>query len=65
MALRWFADESVLGLGKLLSDVRDDVIYAGRPDLPEVPLGATDIAWMPVVAARGWVVFRRDRRIHT
>ena len=65
MTLRWFVDESALGLGKLLAAVRDDVIYTGHPDLPDVPLGATDLTWMPVVAARGWVVFRRDRRIHT
>lgn len=25
----------------------------------------TDEEWMPLVAAQGWVAFRRDRRIHT
>ncbi|MGH3790672.1 MAG: hypothetical protein ACRDRU_24210 [Pseudonocardiaceae bacterium] len=42
MALRWFVDESALGLGKLLASTRDDVIYAGHPHLPEIPLGTID-----------------------
>lgn len=65
MAPRWFVDESALGLGKLLARIRDDVVYAGHADLPDVPLGTLDVDWMPVIAARGLVAFRRDRRIHT
>ncbi len=65
MVLRWFVDESALGLGKLLASTRDDVIYAGHPDLPEIPLGTIDVGWMPIVAERNWVAIRRDRRIHT
>lgn len=65
MAARWFVDESALGVGKLLSRVRDDVVFVGQPDLPEIPLGALDVAWMPIVAQRDWVAIRRDRRIHT
>ncbi|PZS26178.1 MAG: hypothetical protein DLM61_18840 [Pseudonocardiales bacterium] len=65
MALRWFVDESALGLGKLLASTRDDVIYAGHPNLPEIPLGTSDVGWMPIVAERNWVAIRRDRRIHT
>ncbi len=62
---RWFADESVLGFGRLLARQRADVVFPGHPDLPNVALGATDEEWMPVVAARGWVAFHRDRRIRT
>lgn len=65
MAPRWFVDESALGLGKLLARVRDDVVFTGHPDVPEIPLGTLDVDWMPIVAARGWVAIRRDRRIHT
>jgi hypothetical protein len=65
VAPRWFVDESALGLGKLLARSRGDVVYAGHADVPEVPLGTPDIDWMPMVASRGWVAFRRDRRIHT
>lgn len=62
---RWFADESVLGFGKLLAGRRTDVVYPGHPALPEVALGALDIEWMPVVARLGLVAFHRDRRIRT
>ena len=65
MVLRWFVDESALGLGKLLARTRGDVIYAGHSDLPEIPLGTSDVGWMPIVAERNWVAIRRDRRIHT
>lgn len=65
MASRWFVDEIALGLGKLLSRARDDVIFVGHRDLPDIPLGTLDVTWMPIVAERGWVAIRRDRRIHT
>ena len=64
-ANRWFVDESALGLGKLLARNRDDVVYTGHPDVSDIPLGCLDVDWMPRVATRDWVVFRRDRRIHT
>jgi len=62
-ANKWFADESVLGLGKLLARERDDVTYPGHPASDGIAPGALDTEWMPFVAARGWVVFHRDRRI--
>ena len=63
--LRFFADESALGVGKALAILRDDVIHAGHPLLPEVPLGTVDPAWMPIVAKRGLVVICRDAKIRT
>src|SRR3954452_22999735 len=63
--IRWYADESVLGLGKLLAAQRDDVVYPGHAASPEIKPGALDVEWMPIVAQRGWVVFHRDRRIRT
>lgn len=62
---RWFADESVLGFGKLLARERVDVLYPGHPSLPAVALGALDVAWMPVVAELGLVAFHRDKHIRT
>lgn len=63
---RSFTDENTLGLGKLLRrSGRDDVLYPGHEDLPEVPLGTHDLDWMPVVASRGLVVLSRERRIRT
>ncbi len=49
-------DESALGLGKLLASTRDDVIFAGHPDLQEIPLGTIDVGWMPIVAERNLVI---------
>lgn len=62
----YFTDENTLGLGKLLRrNGRDDVLYPGHEDLPEVPLGALDLEWMPIVAARDLIVVTRDRHIRT
>lgn len=69
MAVRvpvYFTDENTLGLGKLLCRAgRDDVVYPGHEDLPEVPLGTPDLDWMPVIARRDLIVVTRDRRIRT
>lgn len=61
--LRFFADESALGVGKALAILRDDVIHTGHPLIPEVPIGTIDPEWMPVVARRGLVVICRDAKI--
>jgi PIN like domain len=64
-ALRFFVDESALGLGKALAVARTDVIHAGHPLIPEVPVGSLDPDWIPAVAARNLAVIARDRRIRT
>lgn len=64
-SLRFFFDESALGVGKALTIARTDVIHAGHTLIPEVPLGTIDPEWMPVVAQRGLVVFCRDARIRS
>ncbi|MHA7984313.1 PIN-like domain-containing protein [Rathayibacter sp. CAU 1779] len=62
----YFADENCLAFGKLLRrNGRNDVLYPGHEDLPEVPLGTADLEWMPVVGARAYVVITRDRHIRT
>ena len=62
----YFTDEHTLGLGKLLRrSGRDDVLYPGHEDLPDVPLGTLDLDWMPIVAERDLIVVTRDRRIRT
>jgi hypothetical protein len=62
----YFADENTLGLAKVLRrSGREDFLSPGHPDLPEVPLGALDLEWMPIVGERGFVVVTRDRRIRT
>ena len=62
----YFTDENTLGLGKLLHrSGRNDVLYPGHEDLPEVPLGTLDLEWMPVVCSRGLIVITRDKRIRS
>lgn len=63
--LRWFVDETSLGLGKMLAIARPDVVHPGHYNLPAVPTGTKDEAWMPEVAALGLVVISRDKRIRT
>ena len=73
MAVRFYIDADLLGVAKLLVQVRADVTYPGdtgglgpdhqhRPACPIRP-GAKDTEWIPTVAASGWVVVTRDRRI--
>lgn len=63
--LRFFVDETSLGLGKTLAMARKDVIHTGHPLIPEVPLGTLDPDWIPAVAERGLAVISRDRHIRT
>jgi hypothetical protein len=62
--LRWFVDQTSLGLGSAMALLRGDVIYPGhRRALPDIPEGCKDPVWMPVVAGLGLVVVSRDRHI--
>ena len=63
--LRFFVDESLMGIGKALAYARRDVIHTGHPLIPEAPPGALDIEWMPEVARRNLAVISRDRHIRT
>jgi hypothetical protein len=63
--VRFYVDESALGLGKALEAARKDTIHVGHKLIPECPFGILDPDWIPAVAARGLVVIGRDRRIKT
>jgi hypothetical protein len=63
--LRFFVDETSLGLGRGLAWLRADLVHTGHRLIPEVPLGSKDPVWMPAVAKRGLVVLTRDKRIRT
>jgi hypothetical protein len=63
--LRFFVDETSLGLGKALAIARKDVVHTGHPLLPDIPLGALDTEWIPAVALRSLAVISRDRHIRT
>ncbi len=63
--LRFFVDETSLGLGKALAVARKDVVHTGHPLVPDAPLGALDTEWIPAVARRDLAVISRDRHIRT
>jgi hypothetical protein len=44
--LRFYVDESALGLGKALEAARRDTIHAGHKLIPECPLGVLDPDWI-------------------
>lgn len=60
---RYFIDENLLGIGRLLAQVREDIVFPGHPDLPEIPLQTPDLDWLPLVGSFGWPVIMRDKRI--
>lgn len=61
-SVRFFFDESCLGIGKIVAQARADCVYPGHPRSPIGP-GDPDEDWIPVVAAREWVVVLRDKKI--
>lgn len=61
--IRFFFDESALGIGRVMAVARADCIFPGHDRSP-VQAGAGDVDWIPEVAARGWVGVVRDKRIH-
>lgn len=63
--LRFYVDESAVGLGKALAAARRDTIHVNHPLIPECPFGALDTEWIPAVARRNLTVIGRDKRIRT
>lgn len=63
--LRFYVDESALGLGKTLEAARRDTIHVGHRLIPECAVGALDTEWIQAVAARDLIVIGRDKRIRT
>lgn len=73
MAIRFYVDADLLGVAKILAEVRSDVTYPGDPggrsadgfDRPPCPVqpGNKDVDWLPKVARAGWIIISRDRHI--
>lgn len=73
MAIRFYLDADTLGLAKVIVKLRWDVTYPGDPGgtvkrhvREPCPITTTDVAdtaWIPVVAAEGWAIVSRDRKI--
>lgn len=72
-AVRFYVDADLLGLAKLLAQLRSDLTYPGdagtvikrreRPPCPIRSPSTPDPEWIPLVAARGWLIVTRDRHI--
>jgi PIN domain-containing protein len=71
--IRFYVDADLLGVAKILVQVRSDLTYPGDPGgvgadglnrsaCPVQP-GARDVDWIPHVAREGWVIISRDRHI--
>lgn len=71
--VRYYVDADMLGLGKLLVQVRNDVTYPGDPGgvlhkrrrepCPIVSPAVPDTEWIPVVTAHQWLIITRDSNI--
>jgi hypothetical protein len=71
--VRFYFDADVLGLAKVLVQVRADVTYPGdpggtlhrrtRPACPITTTAVKDDVWIPHVASLGWLIITRDSRI--
>ena len=74
VAPRYYVDEDVQALGKLLGQVKIDVTYVGdpgrvhnrreRPACDLVHRSDLDEDWIPRVAASGMLIITRDSQIH-
>lgn len=72
-AVRYYVDADLLGLAKILVELRSDVTYPGDPDgvihrkwrdpCPVTSPAVLDRDWLPMVAAENWLIITRDRRI--
>jgi len=71
--VRVYVDADLLGLGKTLAGLRNDVTYPGDPGTvihkrqrAPCPIPSPDVLdtdWIPRVAARGWLIITRDSMI--
>jgi hypothetical protein len=71
--VRFSFDADVLGLAKAINNLRPDITYPGdpggvvnkrwRPPCPIETTATPDVEWIPIVAARQWVIITRDSRI--
>lgn len=71
--VRFYIDADVLGLAKILVQIRNDVTYPGdpggivhkrsRPPCPITSPAAKDTVWIPKVTANDWLIITRDHNI--
>jgi hypothetical protein len=70
--VRFYFDEDVLGLAKVVAALRSEITYPGHPgDVVNkrvrpacvIASGVKDPLWIPVVANEGWLIVTRDSAI--
>jgi uncharacterized protein with PIN domain len=71
--VRFYIDADLLGLARVLAQLRSDVTYPGdpggvvhkrhRPPCPITSPAVKDDEWIPQVANYGWLIITRDRQI--
>jgi hypothetical protein len=63
-AVGFYVDEDLLPVGNAMMWTRTDVAVCGaRLVADELPLGARDLDWIPLVAAHGWIAVTGNDRI--
>jgi hypothetical protein len=72
-AVRYYVDADVLGLAKILVQVRNDVTYLGdpggvlfrraRPACVVTTPAVLDPVWIPEATRQGWLIITRDANI--
>lgn len=71
--VRFYFDADILGLGKLVAQLREDCTFPGdpgavihkrqRPPCPITSTTAKDTEWIPRISADGLLIITRDARI--
>ena len=72
--VQFYLDADVLGLAKILIQIRGDVTYPGDPGgkvkggrvraaCPVTDAATPDRVWIPETARQGWLIITRDRHI--
>jgi hypothetical protein len=71
--VRFYVDADIRGLGLILAGLRNDLTFPADPgavvhkrERPPCPITRTDVLdeeWIPLVAARGWLIISRDSKI--
>lgn len=71
--VRYYVDADVLGLAKILVQLRSDVTFPGdpggtihrraRPACPIASAAVLDVEWIPTVTTQDWLIITRDANI--
>jgi len=62
--IRFFFDESALGIGQVMAAARSDCVFPGHPRSP-IGKGTHDVDWVPEASSRGWIGVSRDKKIRS